>query len=149
MNKVYRIPDSEFKTRWEKVQQGVREKGLDMIIAHSDEADFANVRYLSDYWPIFESAGVIVPAQGEPVLLIGPESETFARDTSRINKICKLVEYRESAEPDYPDIDVDTFEKIFKKLFGRKKIKSIGLAGYQLFPLPVYEAIKKRPPGRR
>lgn len=144
--KVYRIPDEEFKRRWEKVQAGVKAKGLDLLVAHSDEADFANVRYLSDYWPIFESAGVIVPAEGEPALLIGPESETFARDTSRIKKIYKLIEYRESAEPEYPNIQVDTFSSIFKELFGGRKVKKIGLASYQIFPLPVYEGIRKAAP---
>jgi hypothetical protein len=59
-NMEYKIPDSEFKKRWEKVVSGVRKKGIDILIVHSNEADFANVRYLSDYWPIFETAGVAV-----------------------------------------------------------------------------------------
>ena len=142
-----KLANAEYEKRVKNVQAKMEKENLDLVIAHSHEADFANVRYLSDYWPIFESAGVAVPRKGAPCLLIGPESETFAGGRSRIKDIFKLVEYRESAEPDYPDIDVDTFEKIFKKLFGRKKIKSIGLAGYQLFPLPVYEAIKKAAPG--
>jgi len=145
MGKVYRIDDAEFEKRWKAVQKGVKEKGLDLLIAHSGEADFANVRYLSDYWPIFECAGVIVPKEGEPALLIGPESETFARDTSRIPKIYKLVEYRESAEPEYPDIKVDTFSSIFKEMLGGN-VKKIGLASYQIFPLPVYEGIRKAAP---
>ncbi|MFH0797129.1 MAG: Xaa-Pro peptidase family protein [Candidatus Omnitrophota bacterium] len=141
-----RLPDKEFKVRWQKVQEEVKNRGLDFLLAHSHEADFANVRYLSDYWPIFESAGVLVPAEGEPVLLIGPESETFAQDRSRIKKIYKLVEYRESAEPDYPDIKVATFENIFKEIMPGKKIKKIGLSGYQIFPLPIYESLKKAAP---
>ncbi|MCX7706145.1 MAG: Xaa-Pro peptidase family protein [bacterium] len=143
---VLRLSDREFKKRWESVQEGVRKKGLDLLIAHSDEADFANVRYLSDYWPIFESAGVIVPAEGDPALLIGPESETFAKDTSRIKKIYKLIEYRESAEPEYPNIRIDTFSSIFNEMFGRRKVKRIGIASYQIFPLPVYDGLKKAAP---
>lgn len=142
-----KITDAEFEKRVRNVQNKMKRDKLDLLIAHSHEADFANVRYLSDYWPIFESAGVAVPKTGKPCLLIGPESETFAEGRSRLRDVFKLVEYRESAEPDYPDIDVDTFEKVFKSLFGRKKIKNIGLAGYQLFPLPVYESIKKAAPG--
>jgi Xaa-Pro aminopeptidase len=145
MGKVYRIEDAEFERRWKEVQKGVKEKGLDLLIVHSNEADFANVRYLSDYWPIFECAGVIVPKEGEPALIIGPESETYATDRSRIKKIYKMVEYRESAEPDYPDIKVDTFSSIFREMCG-SDIKKIGLAGYQIFPLPVYESIKKAAP---
>ena len=143
---MFRIPDGEFRTRCGRVQEGVRAKGLDVLVVHSNEADFANVRYLSDYWPIFESGGVIVPSEGEPALLIGPESETYATDRSRLKKIYKLVEYRESAEPDYPGIKVDTFESIFKELLPGKRVTRIGLAGYQIFPLPVYQAIQKAAP---
>ena len=142
----YKLPDSEFQTRWQRVQEAVRAKGLDLLIAHSNEADFANVRYLSDYWPVFETAGVIIPAKGEPALIIGPESETYAQDRSRIKKIYKVVAYRESAEPDYPDVDVDSFESIFAEMLNGKKPRKIGLAGYQIFPLPVYDEIKAAAP---
>lgn len=140
--KVCHIPDREFQARWQKVQEGVRRKGLDILLVHSNEADFANVRYLSDYWPIFESAGVLVPAEGAPALLIGPESETFAHDRSRIPKIYKLVEYRESAEPDYPTIKVDKFTGIFKAMLGDRPVRKIGLAGYAIFPLPIFDSLK-------
>ena len=89
-----------------------------MLVAHSNEADFANVRYLSEYWPIFETAGVVVPAEGEPALIIGPESQTYAEDRSRIRKIYKVVAYRESAEPEYPGVRVDTFASIFAEMLG-------------------------------
>ncbi|MCM8785006.1 MAG: Xaa-Pro peptidase family protein [Candidatus Omnitrophica bacterium] len=141
----YRIPDSEFEKRWKKVIEGVREKGLDILICHSNEADFANVRYLSDYWPVFETAGVAISKKGKLALLIGPESETFAEDRSKIKKIYKILQYRESAEPNYPDMKLDDFSIVFKELVG-DKVKKIGISGYQIFPLPVYEAIKKAAP---
>src|SRR5512147_683992 len=110
------LPDSEFQARWRRVQERVRAKGLDLLVAHSNEADFANVRYLSEYWPIFETAGVVVPAEGEPALIIGPESQTYAEDRSRVRKIYKVVAYRESAEPEYPGVRVDTFASIFAEM---------------------------------
>ncbi len=87
------IPASEFKERQRRAQRRVAEAGLDAAIVHSSEADFANVRYLSDYWPAFESAGVIISAQGKPILLIGPESETYARDRSQIETVRKVLWY--------------------------------------------------------
>jgi len=140
-----KIPEKEFQRRIKNIQKAIRNKDIDLLIAHSNEADFANVRYLSNYWPIFESAGVIIPAEGQPALLIGPESETFARDTSCIKKIYKMIEYRESAQPEYPDIEVETFASVFKKVY-KKKIKRICLSGYQIFPLPVYQGIKQAVP---
>jgi len=143
---IKNIPDSEFKERQKKVQEKVRESGLDVAIVHSHEADFANVRYLSDYWPIFETAGVLIPSQGDLMLLIGPESETFAEGRSKIKKIRKILEYRESAEPNYPDIGIDSFKSVFEEASNAKKIKRIGIIGYPIMPITVYEAIKKAAP---
>jgi len=140
------LPDSEFQARCRRVQERVRGKGLDLLVVHSNEADFANVRYLSEYWPIFETAGVVVPAEGEPALIIGPESQTYAEDRSRIRKIYKVVAYRESAEPEYPGVRVDTFASIFAEMLKGRTPKKIGLAGWQIFPLPVYEEIRAASP---
>lgn len=139
MNK---IPLEEFKERQLAAQKKVQERNLDAILIHSNEADFANVRYLSEYWPIFESAGVVVPAHGDPILLIGPESETFARDHSVIPDIRKILYYREAAEPDYPDIEIDTFDGVFNSLNGGKGVKKIGIAGTTAMTISVYEALK-------
>jgi Xaa-Pro aminopeptidase len=144
MNK---IPAEEFKARHAVAQAKVRERGLDAVLVHSDEADFANVRYLSDYWPLFESAGVLVQAEGDPILLIGPESGTFARDHSVIPDIRKVLYYREVAEPDYPDIEIDTFEGIFKSANNGKGIKRLGIAGFTAMPISVYSQVVDALPG--
>ncbi|MDD2708293.1 MAG: Xaa-Pro peptidase family protein [Verrucomicrobiae bacterium] len=136
------IPDSEFKSRIERTQRLAREAGLDALLVHSNEADYANVRYLSDYWPLFESAGVWVPSQGEPRLLIGPESETFSRSRTKIPEVRKLIEYREPAEPDYPGIQVSTFESLAKETLGHAP-KRIGVVGWAVMSLPVYLGLKK------
>jgi len=142
------IPDAEFAQRQRRTQELVKEAGLDAVIVHSNEADFANVRYLSDYWPLFESAGVFVPAEGPLVLLIGPESETFARSRTKVPEVRKLVEYREPAEPDYPGIEVATFKGLFDEMLGREP-KRIGLAGWAIFPLPVFLSLSKTFPNAK
>src|SRR5581483_7205484 len=48
----------EYGQRFRNAQKRVREMGLDVLLVNSHEADFANVRYFSSYWPIFEIAGV-------------------------------------------------------------------------------------------
>jgi Xaa-Pro aminopeptidase len=141
-NMIKEIPEQEFKSRIKRVQEELGRKGLDAVIVHSNEADFANVRYLSDFWPAFESAGVIIPRDGEAILLVGPESETYAKERSKIKKIMKMLEYRESAEPEYPGVKVYTFKDIFKEAVGEKKVKKIGIIGYAIMPLPVFEALK-------
>jgi len=137
-----RIPDSEFQLRIKNIQEELNRRDLDALIVHSNEAEFANVRYLSDYWPVFESAGVVVPREGEAILLIGPESETFAHDRSRIKRITKVLQYRESAQPEYPGVQMSTFKEVFSEASQGKGIKRLGISGYPIMPISVYDAIR-------
>ena len=88
------------------------EADIDVLIAHGDEADPSNVRYLSDYWPLFETGGVALGREGDPILLIGPETLTYAQDRGKCDRIMQLLEYRESAEPEYPGVVLDTFKDV-------------------------------------
>ncbi len=137
-----RIPDSEFQARIARTAALTKEAGLDVLIVHSNEADFANVRYLSDYWPLFEAAGVLISHNGTAKLLIGPESETFASSRTKIWPLHKLVEYREPAEPDYPSIAVTPLRDLIREAVGYEP-KKIGLAGWAIFPLPVYKSLRE------
>ncbi len=137
------IPDEDYRERMERFQQNIRAAGLDAALVHGNESDFANIRYLSEYWPTFETAGVFVPAEGSPVLIIGPESLTYAENRSKIKQIEKMIEYRESAEPDYPGIPVATFKDIVEKAIPGGKIKGLGLVGYSIMPIPIYMSLKR------
>ena len=138
------IPDKEYKDRMRQFKANIRAAGLDAALVHGNEADFANVRYLSEYWPTFECGGVFVPAKGTPTLIIGPESLTYAQGRSKIKRIKKMVEYRESAEPEYPGIPVATFKDIVKSADG--PVRKLGLVGYSIMPLPVYMSLKEQLP---
>ncbi len=140
------IPDHEYRERTEKLQANIRAAGLDAALVHGNEADCANVRYLSEYWPTFEAAGVLVPAEGEPVLLIGPESENYARGRSKIAKILKMIEYRESAEPQYPGIAVADYRDAFAAAMPGKTVKKLGIVSWSITPLPVYMSLREQMP---
>lgn len=142
-----RIPDSEFSNRIQRFQENIRSAGLDAALIHGNEADFANVRYLSDYWPTFEAGGVFVPADGEAVLLIGPESETYARGRSKIIKIEKMVEYRESAEPEYPGVSVVPYQQVVRDAMAGRLLRRLGLVGYSIMTLPVFKSLQREVPG--
>ena len=141
------IPKSEYLERIAKFQANIKAAGLDACLVHGNEADFANVRYLTEYWPTFEAGGVFVPAEGEAVLLIGPESENYAKGRSVIPNIMKLIEYRESAEPQYPGIPIATYPDVVKKAMGSRPLKKLGLVGYAVMTLPVLDGLKATLPG--
>jgi Xaa-Pro aminopeptidase len=140
------ISDHEYRTRLAAFQANLSLAGLDAALVHGNEADCASVRYLSEYWPTFESAAVFVPAEGEPILLIGPESEEYAKGRSKIARIEKMVEYRESADPEYPGIAVANFADIARLALGDKPLKRLGIVSWSITPLPVYMTLRAQLP---
>ena len=147
MSQIPSIPTAEYFDRIARFQANIKAAGLDACLVHGNEADFANVRYLTEYWPTFEAAGVFVPAEGTPVLLIGPESENYAKGRSVIPNILKMIEYRESAEPQYPGIPVASYGDVVKAAMGDRPLKKLGLVGYSIMTLPVYFGLQKQLPG--
>ena len=111
------IPTQEFYDRIKKFQSNIKSAGLDACLVHATESDMANVRYLSEYWPTFETAAVLVPDEGEAVLLVGPESENYAAHRSFFKNTEIMVEYRESAEPEYPGMTFNSYQDIIMKYF--------------------------------
>ena len=112
------IPDIEFKERAKKLQAEMKKNGVELLLAYGNEAEPQYVRYLSNYWPSFETAGVLVTQEGDPALLIGPESYTYAKDRSKIDEIRLLKAFRESSDPEYPGKPLDTFAGLIKERFG-------------------------------
>ena len=110
------IPDHEYKERIARAAKLVAEKGLDVMVVCSTESDYANARYFSGFWPLFERAGVAISATGEAALMVGPECIIFAKDVGKIEKVFCLREFRESADPSYPELHADTFNDVFKAI---------------------------------
>ena len=144
---AYVIPKNEYFERIAKFQARIKAAGLDACLVHGTESDFANVRYLSEYWPTFEQAGVFVPAEGDAVLLIGPESEKYAVGRSVLSKIALMLNYRESAEPDYPGIPLATYPEVVKMAMGDKPLKKLGLVGTAVMTKPTLDAVANQLPG--
>jgi len=144
---VKQIAAEEFRTRMQRFQGNLRAAGLDAALVHGNEADFANVRYLTEYWPTFEAAAVFVPARGRPVLIIGPESLTYAQGRSVVPDILKMVEYRESAEPQYPGIPVASYRDVVRRAMPGRKLRRLGIVAWSITTLPVWTRLQSDLPG--
>ncbi len=141
MRNIPSIPNKEYKERVIKVQAAMKQEGFDLLLCYGNEAEPQFVRYFSNYWPSFETAGVLIPADGEPMLLIGPESYTYASDRSKIPDIRLLKAFRESSEPEYPGKKLDTFSALFAEIMNNQPIHRFGVAGLPLMTIGVYEAL--------
>ncbi len=133
-----RISNAEFRARAKNLQRLMEDAGVDALLAYGNEAEPQFARYLCDYWPSFESCGVLLMRQGDPVLLIGPESLTFARDRSRIPDIRRLAAFRESSNPEYPGEKLETVSDVIASMSGGQAIRRFAIAGYNLIPSVTY-----------
>jgi len=136
------IPQAEYLERIKKASNLISQAGLDVLIANSNEADFANVRYFSGFWPLFEVGGAAIASNGKAALMVGPESEEFAESWSPIKNIHRMREYRESADPQFPGGGFNTFADVFESI-GVKNPKKIGIAGWLVTSVDLYQSIQK------
>ncbi|HHU48287.1 MAG: M24 family metallopeptidase [Caldicoprobacterales bacterium] len=137
------IPKSEYKERALRAAELLRKEGLDALIVNGNEADYANTRYFSGFWPLFERCGVAISAAGDAALMVGPESREFGSDRSKIDKIYVLKDYRESADPAYPELKADTFNDVFKGIGVTGRNLRIGVASYLDTSVVIMDGIKQ------
>lgn len=136
------IPDEEYRERVVRASEILQREGLDALIVNSNESDYANARYFSGFWPLFERCGVAISAAGDAALMVGPESREFGSDVSRLDKVFVLKEYREGADPAYPELKADTYHDVFKSLHISGKKLRIGVASYLDTSVIIMEGIK-------
>ena len=137
------IPDHEYKERVQRCAKILQREKLDVLIVNGNEADYANPRYFSGFWPLFERAGVAIAANGDAALMVGPESSIFGADRNKLDKIFTLLAYRESADPAYPEAKPDTFHDVFKAIGVTGENIRIGVASYLDTSVVIFNAIKE------
>ena len=137
------IPDYEYKERVKRCAAILVREKLDVLIVNGNEADYANPRYFSGFWPLFERAGVAIAANGEAALMVGPESSIFGADRNKLDKIFTLLAYRECADPAYPEAKPDTFHDVFKAIGVTGKKIRIGVASFLDTSVTIFNAIKE------
>ena len=141
-----KIPDSEFQDRVKRLQQKMEEKNLEVIFAFSDEYNLAPVRYFTDYWPALEKAAVLVSQEGKLLLLVAPEGEPLARETSRLGEIINVREFMIEGE-EYPRADYFEVRELLKRCCGGKLPSRLGLIGREFIPQAVYEKVSQAASG--
>ena len=127
--------ESENAVRMAAVRKILEEKNLDLALVYYDEFNIGNGWYLTGWCPQFESGAVLVPREGEPLLLGGPESEPFAKQDSAIKATRNFKPFMVPDE-EYPASVIIGFPELFaelKKSIG--SLKRIGMVGADRMPL--------------
>jgi Xaa-Pro aminopeptidase len=128
----------ETQQRLQNVRGILGKRNLDAALVYYDELNVANGWYLTGWCPQFEKGCVLVPVEGEPLLLGGPESEPFAKMSSAITETRNFTPFMVPDE-EYPNAVISTFSSLSDELAGKKlPMKKIGIVGTAALPHNVY-----------
>lgn len=130
----------EHSERITKVKKILEGKDLDFAFIYYDEFNLANGWYLTAWCPQFESGAVLVPREGEPMVLGGPESEPFAKQDSAIKETRNLPVFMVPDE-EYPNATIISFKELFNEISSDKKIRRVGMVGADQMPVSVYKEV--------
>ncbi len=142
---IMQLPRSEYDQRIAKVQERMREAGIDLLVAHACECESATVRYLTNFWAVFDFVGVLVPAQGKAILLTGgPESYDFAVKFAQIDDVRVHPMYVETCAPEWDKpTNPWNYSMILDELRKEMPIRKIGIANVNTIPHVIYADIEK------
>ncbi len=139
------IPVSEYPERWRRVQALMADHDLDLLLAYADDrATFgpAHARWLANFPVHFEPVCILMPGEGDPVMLVGPESDQYALLAGRIDDVRVLREFTHPDE-DYPYATIQPLTAILADLgIDPAAIQRVGLGGWGLIGAGLWQALQ-------
>lgn len=132
----------EHGERIAKVKKLLESNDLDFAFVYYDGYNLANGWYLTAWCPQFESGAVLIPRQGEPMVLGGPESEPFAKQDSAIKETRNLPVFMVPDE-EYPNATIINFLQLFDEISSGRKITRVGMVGLGQMPVSVYRQVEE------
>jgi Xaa-Pro aminopeptidase len=139
------IPAAEYPERWRKVRAVMAAQNLDFLVAYADDrAAFgpAHTRWLANFPAHFEPACVLMPRDGDPVMLVGPESDRYALLAGQIRDVRVLREFTHPDE-DYPFAEIQSLAEVMAHIGrGLSGARRIGLGGGGLIGADLMAAFK-------
>ena len=118
----------ESEKRIGKVVDLLRRTGCDIAVIYFDELNVANGWYLTGWCGQFEKGAVLVGRDGTTMLLGGPESEPFARQSSAISDT-RCFKVFMVPDEEYPLATIIGFPELFAELNRKFPVKKVGLVG--------------------
>jgi len=141
------LPPTEYARRIARLQEELKREELDVLVGYSSECESGTTRYFTGFWPFFDFAGIVVPAEGNAVLITGgPESLEFAKTFANAPEICVNPLFVESSAPEWvPQVEGESFTTILPRVCGGTP-KRIGVANWNIIPQLIFADLKAAAP---
>lgn len=126
------ISEREFRERIAKLNEKMKEMDLDAVIVYGDEYRKENLRYVSNFWPIFERGAMLMQRDGEPMTLCAPEGEQVAKEMSIWKDVRLVPDFLCVTVPDeidYPLATYTSFKALAEEFRAKAPLKRLGVSG--------------------
>ena len=124
------ISREEFIQRIQRIQECMAKERLDALMVYGDEYRKEQLRYVCNFWPIFERGACFIPRHGTPILAGAPEGEQYAREMSVWEDVRNIKEFACVSVPeeiDYPLAKFSSMREVLREtLDGGKRLGLIG-----------------------
>nr|WP_295283561.1 M24 family metallopeptidase [uncultured Blautia sp.] len=140
-----KISKGEFERRISKIRIYLEQNNIDAILIYGDEYRKENLRYVSNYWPIFERGAMLLGRNGEPIVLCAPEGQKVAEEMSIWSDIRLSPDFLCVTVPDeidYPLACYTSFSSLAEELRENTKLEKIGIVGLDAMSADLYEKIR-------
>lgn len=137
-----KISREEFRRRIQRIQAELEKENLDAAAVYGDEYRRESLRYVTNFWPIFERGMLFIPRSGEPVFAGAPEGEQYATEQCVWPDIRNVREFACVSVPetiDYPLAKFSSFREILAQVMPRGG--RLGLVGTFDLPGPIFQRL--------
>lgn len=134
IDKSAEVKPEEYRRRWKTVQDAMRKKGYDVAYACGSEIDRSDVAWLAGIFdPIIERYGILIPVEGVPIVLAGPEGGHVIEESAEKSKVrVEILNELQISDEDYRHAHFNTLDGVVSKL-GRVRRMAI-LSSGQFMP---------------
>jgi Xaa-Pro aminopeptidase len=145
------LPFSEYVERINRFRKTMKEQNIDILLVYGDEYRREHLRYVSNYWPIFERGMLALGQTGDPILLVAPECMQYAVEMSPWKDI-RIIHEMEMAyvsdQIEYTSNKAFTsLETVFTEILGAKSLRKVMVCGIDAMSSITLDAIKKSSSG--
>lgn len=143
---MVKIQESEFKKRIEIIQLKMEKENLDAVMVYGDEYRKENLRYVCNFWPIFERGALFIPKKGEPIYAGAPEGENYVKEMGVWSDVRNIADFACVSVPEeihFPLVTLSSLgETIEETLKGGKNLGIIGMSDIPVILLRKIESVK-------
>jgi hypothetical protein len=130
------IDADELRSRIRRTRDAMHAKGLTHLVVFGDREHFANLAWISNLDPRFEEAMLILRADGDPLLVVGNECESYLPISPLYREGALRTErYQPFSLLDQPRDNSRSLDDIFRAE-GIARSSMVGCVGYKSYGDP-------------